>query len=49
MLNDYYFFFNYPDEEYAVHENVNRVWLNDPPECVRDFLQADFSAVHSMS
>ena len=33
---------------YAMQENVNRVWLNDPPDCVRDSLQADFSAVHSM-
>ena len=34
---------------FAVHKNVNRVWLNDPPECRHDPLQADFLAVHSMN
>jgi ribonuclease HI len=34
---------------FVVHENVNRVWLNDPLECIRDPLQADFSAVHYMN
>jgi hypothetical protein len=34
---------------FAVHENVNQVWLTNPPECICDPLQADFSAVHSMN
>ena len=34
---------------FAVHEYVNRVWLTDPPECIRDPLQADISAMLSMN
>jgi hypothetical protein len=27
----------------AMCDNVNRVWLYDPPACIRDYLQADTS------
>ena len=34
---------------FAVHEYVNRVWLTNLPECIRDPLQADIYAVLSMN
>jgi hypothetical protein len=29
----------------AMSETLNKVWLYDPPDCIRTYLQADFSAV----
>jgi ribonuclease HI len=29
----------------AMSATMNKVWLYDPPDCIRNYLQADFSAV----
>jgi ribonuclease HI len=34
---------------WAMSNTMNKVWLYDPPDCIRSFLQADFSAVQVLN